>query len=58
MFFVVAALEKGISPGSSCRPGQITIPNRRCYTGTALDPGNAGDSSAGTYNMYGAWPTR
>ena len=40
MFFVVAALEKGISPGLVMPgPAQITIPNRRCYTGTtALDP--------------------
>jgi membrane peptidoglycan carboxypeptidase len=57
MFFVVAALEKGISPGLVLPgPAQITIPNRRCYTGfnQPWSPGNAGDSSAGTYNMYGA----
>ena len=56
MFFVVAALEKGISPGIVLPgPAQITIPNRRCYTGNGpWSPGNAGDSSAGTYNMYGA----
>ena len=56
MFFVVAALEKGISPGIVMSgPAQITIPNRRCYTGNGpWSPGNAGDSSAGTYNMYGA----
>jgi penicillin-binding protein 1A len=56
MFFVVAALEKGISPGIVLPgPARITIPNRRCYTGTGpWTPGNAGDSSAGIYNMYGA----
>jgi membrane peptidoglycan carboxypeptidase len=56
MFFVVAALEKGISPGIvMAGPAQITIPDRRCYTGNGpWSPGNAGDSSAGTYNMYGA----
>ena len=36
-------------------PASITIPNRRCYTGNGpWSPGNAGDSSAGVYNMYGA----
>ena len=57
MFFVVAALEKGISPGIVMPgPARITIPNRRCFTGfnQPWTPGNAGDSSAGTYNMYGA----
>ncbi len=56
MFFVVAALEKGISPGlTMAGPAQITIPDRRCYTGNGpWSPGNAGDSSAGVYNMYGA----
>jgi membrane peptidoglycan carboxypeptidase len=56
MFFVVAALEKGISPGIVMPgPARITIPDRRCYTGDGpWTPGNAGDSSAGTYNMYGA----
>jgi membrane peptidoglycan carboxypeptidase len=56
MFFVVAALERGISPGLVLRgPAQITIPNRRCYTDDGpWSPGNAGDSSAGVYNMYGA----
>jgi membrane peptidoglycan carboxypeptidase len=34
VFYLVAALEKGISPGrSTTRPARITIPNRRCYTG-------------------------
>jgi membrane peptidoglycan carboxypeptidase len=56
MFFVVAALERGISPGLVMRgPPQITIPNRRCYTDNGpWSPGNAGDSGAGIYNMYGA----
>jgi penicillin-binding protein 1A len=56
MFFVVAALERGISPGLVMGgPPQITIPNRRCYTDNGpWSPGNAGDSGAGTYNMYGA----
>jgi penicillin-binding protein 1A len=56
MFFVVAALEKGISPGIvMAGPARITIPDRRCYTGDGpWSPGNAGDSSAGVYNMYGA----
>ncbi|HEV3011886.1 MAG TPA: PASTA domain-containing protein, partial [Actinomycetota bacterium] len=56
MFFVVAALEKGSSPGlTMAGPARITIPDRRCYTGNGpWSPGNAGDSSAGVYNMYGA----
>jgi membrane peptidoglycan carboxypeptidase len=56
MFFVVAALERGISPGLVMSgPARITIPNRRCYTDNGpWSPGNAGDSSAGVYNMYGA----
>jgi membrane peptidoglycan carboxypeptidase len=57
MFFVVAALERGISPGIVLPgPPRITIPNRRCYTGfnQPWTPGNAGDSGAGIYNMYGA----
>jgi penicillin-binding protein 1A len=56
MFFIVAALEKGISPGlTMAGPARITIPDRRCYTGNGpWSPGNAGDSSAGVYNMYGA----
>ena len=56
MFFVVAALEKGISPGLvMAGPSNITIPDRRCYNdGRPWNVSNAGDSSAGTYNMYGA----
>jgi membrane peptidoglycan carboxypeptidase len=56
MFFVVAALEKGISPGLVMSgPANITIPDRKCFTnGRPWNVGNAGDSSAGVYNMYGA----
>jgi membrane peptidoglycan carboxypeptidase len=56
MFFVVAALEKGISPGIvMAGPARITIGDPRCKNGSELwSPGNAGDSSAGIYNMYGA----
>jgi membrane peptidoglycan carboxypeptidase len=56
MFFVVAALEKGISPGLVMPgPATITIPDRKCYTGQGpWTLSNAGDSSAGVYNMYGA----
>jgi penicillin-binding protein 1A len=56
MFFVVAALEKGISPGIVMSgPARITITDRRCANSDGpWTPGNAGDSSAGIYNMYGA----
>jgi membrane peptidoglycan carboxypeptidase len=56
MFFVVAALEKGISPGIvMAGPARITIHDRRCAGPDGpWSPGNAGDSSAGIYNMYGA----
>jgi membrane peptidoglycan carboxypeptidase len=56
MFFVVAALERGISPGlTMAGPARITIPNRRCFTDNGpWSPGNAGDSEAGVFNMYGA----
>ena len=56
MFFVVAALEKGVSPGLVMPgPSNITIPDRKCYTGNRpWNVSNAGDSSAGVYNMYGA----
>ena len=56
MFFVVAALEKGISPGIVMPgPARITITDRRCAgPGGAWSPGNAGESSAGVYNMYQA----
>jgi membrane peptidoglycan carboxypeptidase len=56
MFFVVAALEKGISPGLVLPgPAKITIPDRRCEGPDGpWSPGNAGESSAGVYNMYEA----
>jgi membrane peptidoglycan carboxypeptidase len=57
VFFLVAALEKGISPGKVYNsPAKITIPDRRCYTGfrTPWSPANAGDSEAGVFNMYQA----
>jgi penicillin-binding protein 1A len=56
MFFVVAALEKRISPGDvMTAPGRITIPNRRCEGPQGpWSVGNAGESSAGVYNMYEA----
>jgi membrane peptidoglycan carboxypeptidase len=57
VFFLVAALEKGISPGRVYNsPARIVIPDRRCYTGInqPWDPGNAGDGEAGVFNMYQA----
>jgi membrane peptidoglycan carboxypeptidase len=56
MFFVVAALERGISPGLVMPgPARITIPNRRCEGPRGpWSPTNAGESSAGVYNMYQA----
>ena len=57
VFFLVAALEKGISAGKVYdSPARIVIPNRRCYTGVnqPWDPGNAGDGEAGVFNMYQA----
>jgi penicillin-binding protein 1A len=56
MFFIVAALEKGISPGTVfTAPARITIPDRRCEGPKGpWSPGNAGESSAGVYNMYEA----
>ncbi|HYN18830.1 MAG TPA: penicillin-binding transpeptidase domain-containing protein, partial [Actinomycetes bacterium] len=56
MFFVVAALEKGISPGLVMPgPASITITDRRCVgPDGAWTPSNAGESSAGVYNMYQA----
>jgi membrane peptidoglycan carboxypeptidase len=56
MFFVVAALEKGISPGDvMTAPARITIPDRRCEGPQGQwSVGNAGESSAGIYNMYEA----
>ena len=57
VFFLVAALEKGISAGKVYNsPARITIPDRRCYTGfnTPWSPANAGDGEAGVFNMYQA----
>jgi penicillin-binding protein 1A len=56
MFFIVAALEKRISPATVFNaPAQITIPDRRCEGPDGpWSPGNAGESSAGVYNMYEA----
>jgi membrane peptidoglycan carboxypeptidase len=56
MFFIVAALEKGISPATVfAAPSHITIPDRRCEGPDGpWSPGNAGESSAGVYNMYEA----
>jgi penicillin-binding protein 1A len=57
VFFLVAALEKGISAGKVYNsPARVTIPDRRCYTGynTPWSPGNAGDGEAGVFNMYQA----
>jgi membrane peptidoglycan carboxypeptidase len=56
MFFIVAALEKRISPGTVfTAPNRIVIPDRRCEGPDGpWDPSNAGESSAGVYNMYEA----
>jgi membrane peptidoglycan carboxypeptidase len=56
MFYVVAALERGISPGIVfSAPAVYHVPQRRCETnGEPWSPGNAGESSAGVYNMYQA----
>jgi membrane peptidoglycan carboxypeptidase len=56
MFFIVAALEKRISPAIVFdAPPRITIPDRRCEGPQGpWSVGNAGESSAGVYNMYEA----
>jgi penicillin-binding protein 1A len=56
MFYIVAALEKGISPGDVLSaPSPITIPNRRCETnGKPWTVHNAEPTRGGTYNMYEA----
>jgi len=56
VFFLVAALEKGISPGKVYdSPPKIVIPDRRCYGPKGpWAPGNAGDGEAGVFNMYQA----
>jgi membrane peptidoglycan carboxypeptidase len=56
MFFIVAALEKGISPATVFNaPPRITIPNRRCEGPNGpWNPRNAEQSSEKPYNMYEA----
>ncbi len=56
MFFIVAALEARISPAKVFNaPARITIPDRRCEGPDGpWSPGNAADSEAGVFNMYGA----
>jgi membrane peptidoglycan carboxypeptidase len=56
VFFLVAALEKGISPGRVYNsPARVLIPDRRCYNSDGpWRPGNAGDGEAGVFNMYQA----
>lgn len=57
MFFDVAALEKGIPVSKTyVAPTKYVSRSPRCKNGdgTQWAPGNAGDSEAGTFNMYGA----
>jgi membrane peptidoglycan carboxypeptidase len=56
MFFDVAALEKGIPVTKTFNaPAHITIPDKQCYNdGKPWEVGNAADSEAGVFNMYGA----
>jgi penicillin-binding protein 1A len=56
MFFIVAALEKGVSPATVFNaPPRITIPNRRCEGPEGpWSPGNAEQSPTRPYNMYEA----
>jgi membrane peptidoglycan carboxypeptidase len=57
MFFDVAALEKGIPVTKTyVAPTRYVAQSPRCRNGdgSQWDPGNAGDSEAGTFNMYGA----
>jgi membrane peptidoglycan carboxypeptidase len=56
MFFDVAALEKGIPVSKTFdSPARITIPDKQCFTdGKPWTVGNAADSEAGVFNMYGA----
>jgi membrane peptidoglycan carboxypeptidase len=56
MFFIVAALEKGISPATVFNaPPRITIPDRRCEGPDGpWRPGNAEQSPTKPYNMYEA----
>jgi membrane peptidoglycan carboxypeptidase len=56
MFFDVAALQEGIPITKTFdSPSRITIPDKQCYTdGEPWSLGNAADSEAGVFNMYGA----
>jgi membrane peptidoglycan carboxypeptidase len=56
MFFDVAAQERGIPVSKTFNaPAHISIPNSRCPNGgKPWEVGNAADSEAGTFNMYGA----
>ena len=56
MFYIVAALEKGVSPGDvMSAPSPIRIDNPRCETnGQPWEPHNAEPTSGGIYNMYEA----
>jgi membrane peptidoglycan carboxypeptidase len=56
MFFIVAALEKGISPATVFNaPPKITIPDRRCEGPKGpWTPRNAEQSPTKPYNMYEA----
>ena len=56
VFFLVAALEKGISPGSSFWPGQDHHPRPPLLhrLQRALDAGQRRRRQAGIYNMYRA----
>ena len=60
MFFVVAALEKGISPGMAMSgPARITIPTGAATPATA--PGARGTPETrapGSTTCTGPWPTR
>ena len=56
MFYIVAALEKGVSSGDvMSAPSPIQIDNPRCRTdGGPWRPHNAEPTSGGVYNMYEA----
>jgi penicillin-binding protein 1A len=56
MFFIVAALEKGISPGDVLNaPSPITLPDPRCRTNRGpWTVHNAEPTRGGIYNMYEA----
>src|SRR5919197_1514289 len=57
VFFLVAALEEGIPTSTSFNsPAHLTVADPRCNVGfhKPWTLGNAGESEAGTYNMYQA----